>query len=347
MRMALNMCALSRLLLFVLVTVALGAMAEDDASASEINVYSARHYDTDLQLYERFTEETGAKVNLIEGNSDGLIARIINEGEFSPADILITVDAGRIWRAAQQGVFQRIDSELLNARVPAHLRDPGGLWFGLSKRARVIVYNKSEGLPDGIARYESLADERLRGRVCMRSSGNIYNLSLLGSLIEHLGQEAAARWATGVVANFRRPPQGNDRAQLRAVAAGECGVSIANTYYIGRFLASEDPADQAVIDGIGVLFPNQQDRGTHVNISGAGVARHAPNRANAIRFLEYLTSGFAQRIFAEGNNEYPITGDPAGPIGQLGSFKEDEVNATVLGANQALAVRTFDEAGWR
>ena len=337
----------SRLICSLLATCAAVALAQDGAPQEVVNVYSARHYDTDLQLYRRFTENTGIKVNLIEGGSDGLIERIVNEGEFSPADMLITVDAGRLWRAAQKGVFQSVDSEILEARVPAHLREPGGLWFGLSKRARVIVYNTAEGLPDGIARYEDLADERLRDRLCMRSSGNIYNLSLLGSLIEHHGGEAAQQWANGVVANFHRSPQGNDRAQLRAVAAGECGVSIANTYYIGRFLASEDPADRAVIDGMSVLFPNQQDRGSHVNVSGAGVARHAPNRANAIRFLEYLTSDYAQRIFAEGNNEYPVVGDATGPIAGLGTFREDAVNATVLGANQELAVKIFDRAGWQ
>ena len=343
-----------RLLLSLLAACPFAVPAEDANSSTAnastnaaVNVYSARHYDTDLRLYERFTENTGIKVNLIEGSSDGLIERIVNEAEFSPADMLITVDAGRLWRAANAGVFQGVESAVLNARVPSHLRDPEGLWFGLSKRARVIVYNKAAGLPDGIGRYEDLTDERLRGRVCMRSSGNIYNLSLLGSLIEHHGEQAAQQWATGVVANFRRQPQGNDRAQLRAVAAGECGASIANTYYIGRFIASEDAADQAVVDGIGVLFPNQQDRGAHVNISGAGIARHAPNRANAVAFLEYLTSDYAQRLFAEGNNEYPVVGEATGPITQLGSFKEDAVNASVLGANQALAVKTFDKAGWR
>lgn len=311
-----------------------------------VNVYSARHYDTDLQLYDRFTETTGVRVNLIEGSSDGLIERILNEGEFSPADMLITVDAGRLWRAAERGVFQRVESEVLDERVPTHLRDPDGRWFGLSKRGRVIVYNKANGLPDGISRYEDLADESLHGQVCMRSSGNIYNLSLLGSLIEHHGEKGAQAWAEGVVANFHRSPQGNDTAQLRAVAAGECGVSIANTYYIGRLMGSEDEADIAVTEAIGVLFPNQGDRGAHVNISGAGVARHAPNPANALAFLEYLTSDFAQRLFAEGNNEYPVVGDATGPIARLGTFKEDAVDASVLGANQALAVQTFDKAGW-
>ena len=318
------------------------------AAAEEVvDVYSARHYDTDLALYDRFTEETGVVVNLIEGSSDGLIERIVNEAEFSPADMLITVDAGRLWRADEAGVFQPVQSEVLESRIPAHLRHPEGHWFGLSKRARVIVFNKEAGLPEGTDAYEDLADESLKGRVCMRSSGNIYNLSLLASLIEHRGAEAAERWASGVVANFARDPQGNDRAQIRAVASGECGASIANTYYIGRFLGSEDAEERAVVDAIGVLFPNQKGRGAHVNISGAGVTRHAPNRDNAVKFLEYLTSDFAQRLFAEGNNEYPVHGPATGPIAELGEFVEDEVDANVLGANQAAAVMAFDRAGWK
>ena len=321
--------------------------AAQGALGDEVNVYSARHYDTDLALYERFEETTGITVNLIEGNSDGLIERIRNEGELSPADLLITVDAGRLWRAHEQGVFQPVDSAVLNERIPAHLREPGGHWFGLSKRARVIVYNAAAGLSDNIARYEDLADESLLGKVCMRSSGNIYNLSLLGALIEHHGAEAAEAWAKGVVANFHRPPQGNDTAQLRAVASGECGVSIANTYYIGRLLGSESAADRGVVAALGVLFPNQADRGAHVNISGAGVVRHAPHRDNAVRFLEYLSGDFAQGLFAEGNNEYPVVGAAAGPVSELGTFKEDAVNASVFGANQALAVKVFDRAGWQ
>lgn len=344
--MVLNMHGLSRLFFAALACVfATGGIAED--STEVVNVYTARHYDTDLALYERFTETTGIEVNLIEGSSDGLIERIVNEAEFSPADMLITVDAGRLWRAAEAGVFQAIESTVLDERVPEYLRDPTGLWFGLSKRARVVVYNKANGPPEGLSRYEDLANDALRGQVCMRSSGNIYNLSLLGSLIEHHGEDAALDWATGVVANFKRAPQGNDTAQLRAVAAGECGVSIANSYYIGRLMGSDDEADTDVTDAIGVLFPNQEDRGAHVNISGAGVTRHAPNRANAVRFLEYLTGDFAQRLFAEGNNEYPVVGAVTGPIAELGTFKEDAVNASVLGANQALAVRVFDRAGWR
>lgn len=317
------------------------------ASAGVVNVYSARHYDTDMALYERFTETTGIRVNLIEGNSDGLIERIANEGEFTPADMMITVDAGRLWRAQQAGIFRAVESTVLNERVPANLRDPNGEWFGLSKRARVIVYNKAAGLPIGLDSYESLADPKLRGKLCMRSSSNIYNLSLLGAMIEHLGESEAQAWAQGVVANFSRAPQGNDTAQLRAVGAGECGISIANTYYIGRLLGSNQPADQELMTQLGVLFPNQGDRGAHVNISGAGVTRYAPNPENAVKFLEYLTSDFAQRLFAEGNNEYPVTGAVTGAVAALGKFKEDPINAVILGSNQAKAVQLFDRAGWR
>lgn len=334
----------TRLLASSLILAAAATTADD---GNVVNVYSARHYDTDLALYERFEEQTGIRVNLIEGASDGLIERIVNEAEFSPADLLITVDAGRLWRAEQAGVFQPVESTVLKERIPAHLRDPEGHWFGLSKRARVIVYNKAAGLPEGVSRYEDLADPRLGGTICMRSSGNIYNLSLLGSLIEHNGEGSADEWASGVVANFRREPQGNDTAQLRAVATGECGVSIANTYYIGRLLGSDDAQERAVVERLGVLFPNQEDRGTHVNISGAGVTRYAPHRDNAVKFLEYLTSDDAQTLFAEGNNEYPVVGPASGPIASLGEFEEDAVNAAVLGANQALAVKTYDRAGWR
>lgn len=342
-RLAARFAALAALVVVATAT----ANAEETNAEEVVNVYSARHYDTDLALYDRFLETTGVRVRLIEGGSDALIERLANEAEFSPADVLITVDAGRLWRARQRGVLQAVQSSVLSARIPAHLRDADGYWFGLSKRARVIVYNKAAGLPEGVARYEDLAAEALRGQVCMRSSGNIYNVSLLASLIAHSGEPDAEAWARGVVANFRRPPQGNDTAQLKAVAAGECGVSIANTYYLGRLLGAEAEADRAVAAAIGVLFPNQAGRGAHVNISGAGVARHAPHRDNAVRFLEYLTGDFAQRLFAEGNNEYPVVGAATGPIATLGAFAEDTLPATMLGSHQASAVKVFDRAGWK
>ncbi|MCY3640954.1 MAG: Fe(3+) ABC transporter substrate-binding protein [Gammaproteobacteria bacterium] len=332
--------------LAVLVFAGLGVSAPA-RSAEQVNLYSARHYDTDFALYDTFTERTGIEVNLIEGGSDALIERIANEGEYTPADILITVDAGRLWRAQERGIFQPVASEVLEQRIPAHLRDPEGHWFGLSKRARVIVHAKDSPLAGGVARYADLANPELRGTVCMRSSSNIYNLSLMSSLTDALGAAAAEEWARGVVANFARPPQSNDTGNLAAVASGECGLTLANTYYVGRWLASSEEADQRMVGRISVVFPNQDDRGTHVNISGAGVTRHAPNRDNAVKFLEYLTSDFAQKIFAEGNNEYPVAGEASGPITALGAFKEDGISAGLLGENQAEAVRIYDRAGWR
>lgn len=315
--------------------------------AKEVNVYSARHYDTDIALYDTFTNETGIAVNLIEGGSDALIERIVNEGEFTPADLLITVDAGRLWRAQQRGVFQPIESEILESRVPSHLRESNGHWFGLSKRARVIVYRKDRALPIRVMRYEDLSNEALKGMICMRSSSNIYNLSLLASLLDALDPDVAQSWAGGVVANFARDPQGNDTSNVTAVFNGECGLTIANTYYLGRFLSSEDERDRELANSLKVVFPNQNGRGTHVNISGAGVTRHAPNRDHAIQFLEYLTGEFAQKLFAEGNNEYPVVGRATGAIATLGTFKEDELQAQLLGENQAAAVRIYDLAGWR
>ena len=312
-----------------------------------VNVYSARHYDTDMAMYERFTEETGIKVNLIEGSSDALIERIKSEGQFSPADMLITVDAGRLWRAEKEGIFQPVDSTVLSERIPAHLRHPEGEWFGLSKRARVIAHKKDMALPAGFGTYEALADEAFRGQVCMRSSGNIYNLSLMASLIDAHGAPAAEAWAKGVVANFARTPQSNDTGQLKAVANGECTITVANTYYLGRLMASTKPEDKALMANLEIVFPNQDGRGTHVNISGAGVTKYAPNRENAIRFLEYLTSDFAQRLFAEGNNEYPISGPTTGLVAALGKFKRDDLNVSVLGENQMEAVKVYDRAGWK
>ncbi|MCU0947555.1 MAG: extracellular solute-binding protein, partial [Porphyrobacter sp.] len=273
------------------------------AAAGEINIYSSRHYDTDLALYEDFTKATGIKVNRIEADADALIERIQSEGEFSPADLLITVDAGRLWRAEEAGILGSVDSPVLKERLPDHLRHPDGLWFGLSTRARIIIYNKAKGAPQGLANYADLADPKFKGQICMRSSSNIYNISLLSSIIAHKGAAEAEKWAKGVVANFKRAPEGNDTSNIDAVAAGECGISLVNTYYLARYAG--DPEKKAVFDAVGVIFPDQAGTGTHVNISGAGLVKTAPNRANAIKFLEYLTEEKAQRYFADGNNEYP------------------------------------------
>jgi len=320
---------------------------EAPAITGEVNLYSSRHYDTDLALYDNFTRETGIKVNRIEADADALIERIQSEGEFSPADILITVDAGRLWRAEEAGIFAPVDSAVLEERIPAHLRHPEGLWFGLSTRARIIIYNKAAGVPEGLANYADLADPKWKGQICVRSSSNIYNISLLSSIIAHQGAAAAEGWAKGVVANFKQAPQGNDTSMIEAVAAGQCRISVVNTYYLARYAAGEG-AERKIFDAVGVIFPDQEGNGTHVNISGAGVVKTAPNRENAVKFLEYLTSESAQRYFADGNNEYPAAvGLKANSaVEQLGAFKADTLNAAEIGKGQAEAVKIFDRAGW-
>lgn len=335
-------------------TVAIGAILAGTAFTAAaqdkvVNVYSARHYDTDLELYDRFKAETGIEVNLIEGSADELIARIRNEGRNSPADVLITVDAGVLWRAEEAGLYQPVESEILESRVPAALRHPEGLWVGLSKRARVIMYNKETGLPEGLDTYEDLADPAYDDMLCIRSSSNVYNQSLMGSIIAAHGEEAAEAWARGVVENMARDPEGGDRDQIRAVAAGQCDIAVANTYYLGRLLTSDDPKDREVGEKIGVVFPNQNDRGTHVNISGAGVVANAPNRDNAVRFLEFLVGDYAQKVLAEGNNEYPVVeGVEISPvIAAWGDFKEDDLNAATFGRNNPLALEIMDRAGWK
>jgi iron(III) transport system substrate-binding protein len=329
---------------------ACGQSADEAADAveitGEVNIYSSRHYDTDLALYEDFTRETGIKVNRIEAGADALIERIASEGEYSPADLLITVDAGRLWRAEETGVLAPVESEVLAQRIPENLRHPEGLWFGLSTRARIIIYNAADGRPEGLETYEDLADPRHRARICMRSSSNIYNISLLSSIIAHQGDDAALDWAKGVVANFRRAPEGNDTANIEAVASGECGISVVNTYYLARYASDEDTS--GLIDNIGVIFPNQETTGTHVNISGAGLVKSAPNRENAVRFLEYLTSDSAQSYFANGNNEYPAVPGvaPTSAVASLGEFRADDLSTATIGANQAKAVAIYDAAGW-
>ncbi len=311
--------------------------------AKELNVYSARHYDTDISLYETFEEKTGVKINLIEGKADALIERIHNERELSPADLLITVDAGRLWRAKELDLFQKINSKTLNDRIPENLRDPQGYWFGLSTRARVIVINNKISMPLEINNYKDLANPLLKESICMRSSSNIYNISLMASIIHYIGEENAKIWAKGVVANFARQPQGNDTAQIKAVARGACKVTIANTYYIARLMNT----DKKIFDNIKVIFPNQNDRGTHINISGAGIIKYSKNYNNAIMFLEYLTSKFAQTLFSDGNNEYAIYGKGNSKIYSLGEFKRDKLESYILGKNQVLSAKVYDTAGWK
>lgn len=313
-----------------------------------LNLYSARHYDSDNQIYQSFTNATGLQVNLIEAEADPLIERIKSEGSNSPADVLITVDAGRLWRAEQDGLFQPVESDVLRQAVPENLRHPQGLWYGVSKRARVIMYDKTKVNPSELSTYENLADPKWRGQILVRSSTNIYNQSLVGSILEADGPEATEAWVRGLVANFARPPEGNDTSQIQACAAGVGTLAIANTYYLVRLLGSDNPAERQAAEKIGVFFPNQRDRGTHVNISGAGVLKTAPNKAAAIQFLEYLVSPEAQEIFAQSNHEYPVLpGADLDPVlASFGEFREDSLNASIFGRNNEAALRIMDRAGW-
>jgi len=314
-----------------------------------LNLYSSRHYQTDDALYDNFTKQTGIRINRIEAAEDALLERLKNEGDKSPADVLVTVDAGRLWRAEQMGLFLPVKSPSLTERVPAELRHPDGLWFGFSTRARPIFYAKGKVDPKELANYEDLADPKFKGRICIRSSSAMYNLSLMSSMIAADGPAKAEEWAKGVVANFARDPKGGDTDQLKAVAAGECDISVSNTYYYVRLMKSSNPADRAAAAKIGVIFPNQGNRGTHVNISGAGVLKFAPHRENGVKFLEYLASDSAQAYFANGNNEYPVAGGiKANPeLESLGSFKKDAVNVSAYGRHQSAAQQIYDRAGWK
>lgn len=314
-----------------------------------LNLYSSRHYDTDEALYTNFTQQTGIKINRIEAGEDQLLQRMRAEGDKSPADVLITVDAGRLWRAQQNGLLQPIRNAALEKAIPAHLREPDGHWFGFSKRARIFVVNKDKVKPGDLARYEDLADPKWKGRLLIRSSTNVYMQSLVGSMIATLGEPATETWARAVVANLARAPKGGDTDQIKAVAAGEGDVAVSNTYYFARLANSSKAEDKAVVANLAVIFPNQGDRGTHINISGAGVAKHAPNKANAIKFLEYLASSEAQNYFAKGNYEFPVIANvPLHPvIASWAEFKEDQINAAVFGRNNEDALKLMDRAGWK
>ena len=322
------------------------------AQEKVLNLYSSRHYNTDEALYANFTKTTGIKINRIEAGEDPLIERIRNEGDKSPADVLITVDAGRLWRAEQLDFFQPLKSAVLEARIPAALHHPNGLWFGFSVRARVIAYDKSKIKAGEITTYEDLADPKWKGKICVRSGSHVYNLSLGSSMIGAIGEAKTEAWAKALVANFARTPKGGDTDQLNAVAAGECQIALVNTYYYARLARSTKPEEREVAEKLGIVTPNQAagQRGTHINISGAGVMKHAPNRDNAQKFLEYLASDEAQRYFADGNNEWPAVtttqvGNPA--LNALGKFRYDTQNIAVLGRNQPAAQKVYDRAGWK
>jgi len=339
-----------RFVLAAAVAASLIPLAGATALAEEVNIYSSRHYDSDDLIYDAFTDETGTEINLIQDNAGALIERIKAEGANSPADILITVDAANLAAAVDAGLFQPANSQLLDERVPETLRQPDGLWYALTKRARVIMYRKGDVDVSALKRYEDLADPRYEGMICVRSSSNAYNQSLVSSMIAADGAEATGVWIDGLMANLAHEPRSNDTALIKAVAAGECDITIANTYYLARLLKSDDPDDRAAGEKIGVILPNQDDRGTHINVSGAGVMAHAPNRDNAVRFLEFLVGDEAQTIFAQVNNEWPVvaTVPHAVILDELyGDFVEDDTNPALYGANRVEALELMESHGWK
>ena len=332
------------------------ALLAVSASAQErvLNLYSARHYQTDEALYSNFTKATGIRINRVDADDAGILARLQSEGSASPADVILLVDAARLWRAEADGLFQPVKSATLEARVPATLRGKdsgqGSEWFGLSTRARVIVYNKSTVKKDDVDTYEELADPKNKGKVCTRSGSHPYNLSLFGSVMEHLGAQPAEAWLQGVVANMARAPKGGDTDQIKAVASGECQIALTNTYYLARLMRSERADDKAVIEKIGMLFPNQQSWGTHVNIAGAAVAKYARHRDAAVNFIEYLSSDSAQAYFADGNNEWPVVksvkiANPA--LDAMGPFRAETIPVSMVGMNQSKVQQILDRVGYK
>lgn len=329
--------------------VTLLALAGPAKAQEVVNVYNSRHYGTDQQLWDGFKAETGVQVNVVQGTHEQLIQRMQSEGANSPADVFITVDAGRLAQASGLGLLQPVTSPRLEASIPAHLRDPEGLWYGMAMRARIIAYAKERVDPSTLSTYEALAEPQFKGKVLVRSSTNVYNLSLVGALLEANGLEATEAWCEGLVENMARPPEGGDTDQLKAVAAGVGDVAISNTYYLARLAASDKPEDKEVAEKVAVFFPNQDSRGTHVNVSGAAVIKTAPNKDNAIKLLEYLAAPEAQRYFADTSLEYPANPEvKAHPVlASWGEFKQDTLNPSVYAKNAPEAAMLMDRCGWK
>ena len=327
----------------------LGGLTSLAKASTEVNVYSARKEALIKPLLKQFTKETGIKVNLVTGKADALLKRLESEGRNTPADLLITTDAGRLHRALKANVLQPVKSETLSTIIPENYREPEGYWYGLSVRARPIFYVKAKVNKNELSSYETLTDKKFKGRICIRSSNNIYNQSLVASMIEANGAAATEKWAAGLVKNMARPPRGGDRDQIRAAASGQCDIAIANTYYFGAMLVGKKQKDKTAASKMELFWPNQSTRGTHVNISGAGVTKHAANRDNAVRLLEFLVNKESQKWYAETNYEYPVRDDVevSALLKSWGTFKSDAINLSVLGKNNPEAVKLMDRAGWK
>lgn len=320
-------------------------------AAEEVNVYSARKEKLIKPLLDEFTKESGIKVNLLTGKADALLKKLELEGENTPADVLITTDAGRLYRAKTAGVLQAVESEILAKQIPENLRDPDNEWFGLTYRARPIFYVKDKVKPEELSSYEALTDEKWKGRICIRSSNNIYNQSLLASMIAVSGEEKTEEWAKNFVKNFARPPKGGDRDQIKAAATGQCDIAIANSYYYAAMLNGKDEKQKAAANKLAIFWPNQAegDRGAHVNVSGGAVTKHAKHTENAVKLLEFMTTKASQTWYAEQNGEYPVTTEtkPSELLQSWGEFKADSLNLSALGENNAAALKLMDKAGWK
>lgn len=338
----------SKFIIFTL-TSALLMISSLASAAGQVNVYSARKEALIKPALDTFSKNTGIQVNLITGKADALLTRLRLEGSASPADVFITVDAGRLHRAKAAGVLQKTNSETLNKLIPTNLRDVDGYWFGLSQRARPIFYAKNKVDPKELSTYENLADKKWQGRICMRSSNSVYNQSLVASMLNATGEKATQTWLNTFIKNFVRKPAGGDTDQLKAVAAGQCDITIANTYYFGRLIKSSDKADNTVAEKLGIFWPNQEGRGAHVNVSGAGVTAHSKNNENAVKLIEFLASAESQAWYSAVNNEYPVV--PGSEISKTlqswGSFKQDNVDLSTLGSNNRIAVKMMDRANWK
>jgi iron(III) transport system substrate-binding protein len=319
-----------------------------------LNLYSARHYQTDEALYAEFTQQTGIKINRIEADDNALFERLRSEGKNSPADVILMVDAARLWRAQVEGLFQPIQSKILESRIPKNLRSndegQGSQWFGFSTRARMIIFNKATVRSSDVDTYEKLADPINKGKVCTRSGSHPYMLSMIGAMYERSGEAKTEAWAKSMVSNMARSPKGGDTDQIKGVASGECGVALTNSYYLARLMRSSKPEDQVIISKISWVWPNQATTGTHMNVAGGAVAKNAPNKAAAIKFLEYLASDQAQRYFADGNNEWPAvksvkTNNPA--LNQWGKFKEETISISAIGTNQIYAQKILDRVSYK
>ena len=333
-----------------------GAAGSASAQEQVLNLYSARHYQTDEALYSNFTKATGIKVNRVDADDAGILARLKAEGAASPADVILLVDAARLWKGDIEGLFKPIKSPTLEAAIPVNLRakasPEGTTWFGFSTRARVVVYDKLKVKKTDVDTYEELADPKNKGLLCTRSGAHPYNLSLFSAVTEHLGEAKAEQWLKGLVANMARDPKGGDSDQIKAVASGECGVALTNTYYLARIMRSNAPEDKLVAERVGVVFPNQETWGTHVNIAGAAVAKNSKNTANAVKFMEYMATPEAQNYFANGNNEWPVVAsvkvsNPALQAMTGGSFKSETVPVSVIGMNQIKVQQMLDRVGYK